>query len=263
MNDPNRQQPTNADNNFQADQRFAKTIVVADFEHVKDEAFYKSYCDKDGESAAYRLRWPFKRIVCGAWVTIQFPVDAEAKPIVGAFRSLSQPDHEEPDIAGSFFAVLGEEGNKVDQVAPLVTWGGHCLDDHSLRRVAHKHDLVLPQQLRDYGSRTNGRLDLCEMLYNNKDGIHLSEYAFNLAIPCKPFRGLDIPALVKADAWEAVEEQCAADVMTTAIIAARHLASIAEIPQAGAVCTEAIIEQFCNRKSTPFIRQLQDQYGKT
>ena len=227
----------------------ATSIVVADFEFKRDRARHGAYVDANGSSACKSLRWPFKQIVCGSWLTLQFTPGAE-QPRISHFESRFRPDYDEMAIAEHFFAELDNHPHAV-----LITWGGECSDVPVLRRIAHQHGLILPYQLQRSRPRRADRIDLCnEIEYSSR--VHLSEYAAAQDIPAKPVPGKEVNRLVEQRDWAAVEEQCTADVLTTAIIAVRHFAAIEMIGQTGAACTEAILDRFCARPETGFIAKL-------
>lgn len=227
----------------------AKSIIVADFEFHRNRAAHNAYVEANGSSTCKSLRRPFKQIVCGSWMTLQFPPFA-AQPTISRFESYCQPKNDEVAIAEHFFAELDEHPH-----ATVVTWGGEVSDFPVLRRIAHQNDLILPYQLRRARAKRSDRIDLCnEIEFSSR--VHLSEYAAAQGIPAKPVPGKDVARLVTSRDWASVEEQRAADVLATAIIATRHLASIGEIGQSGSACTEAIIDRFCSRPETGFVAKL-------
>lgn len=233
----------------------ATTIVVADFEYERDRPAYQAYRYENGNSAAEQLRWVFNRIVCGSWVVIRFAGGHE-KPIVEPFQSCCQPDCDETDIAEAFFRTVEAETIDEHRRAQLIFWGGETIDVAVLRRVAQRRDLILPLQLRKSRPNFRDRLDLCTELDAGGKRVHLSEYAAGLGLPGKAVPGKEVSKLIQDEDWRAVEEQCAADVMITACIAAQHLAAIGEVGQTGSACSRAIVEAFCNRGDTPYVRRL-------
>jgi hypothetical protein len=244
----NRQHPIRNPDGCAIAQKTDKRIVVADFEFQTDYEKYLDYLKSDGSSAHPKPRWPYAKIVCGSWVEIQFPAGDEAKPVVGPFQSLCAPEMEEIDIANHFFTrVLGEAADD-GSLPRLVTYAGDFKDNEVLRRVAMCWGITLPPQLRSTDPRCPMRLDLCEDCFTEQiGGVHLSEYAQAQGLPGKLYPGLDIGKHIEAGDWETVEEQCAHDVLLTAIIAARRLASCGEIGQTGKACARAIIDRYCER----------------
>ena len=251
-------------NRSSQDARHDKTIVVAHFEYSADREAYDAYVAQEGESAAYRLRWPFRKIVCGSWTALRFPA-SPAAPVAGPIHSRCQPDCDETQIALAFFQFLADvrdEGLIPTLVPPtLVTWDGEAQHIPSLRRVAQCHDLILPSQLREKMPNAGHRLDLRSALYNGRDHILLSEYAYALGLPGMPVPALEVAKLIESSNWKALEEQCAATVMTSAIIAARHLASIGDVAQSGAAATDAIVAGFGKREATPFTAGLAEWHA--
>ena len=235
----------------------ATTIIVADFEYERDHPAYEAYRRENGSSAAENIRWVFNRIVCGSWVVIRFAAGHE-KPIVEPFQSYCQPDCDETDIAEAFFRTVEAETIDEHRRAQLIFWGGETIDVAVLRRVAQRRDLILPLQLRKSRPNFRDRLDLCNELDAGGRRVHLSEYAAGVELPGKAMPGKEVSKLIQDEDWRAVEEQCAADVMITACIAAQHLAAIGEVGQAGSACSRAIIEAFGKRATTAYTRSLTD-----
>lgn len=109
--------------------------------------------------------------------------------------------------------------------AVLVTWGGEARDLAVLRHRAAVHDLVLPMQLRNSSPYAPQRLDLCRDICVQAGSVHLSEYAAASSIPAKPIPSKQIGCLAEQGEWGKVREQVAADVLTTTVIALRHLSA--------------------------------------
>ena len=237
-------------------QEVDKTIVVADFEFRRDLEKHSAYVRRDGPSAYPTARWAFDEIVCGSWVVIRFPAGEVEKPEVGRFHSLCQPDMDEIDIADHFFRQVLErhvDGN--GDPARFVTWGGDYKDNEVLRRVAMCWGVTVPPQLRNTAENCPLRLDLCQDCYTDEiKGLHLSEYAFAQGLPGKAIPARQVTKHVLAGDWKRVEEQCAGDVLLTAILAVRRLATCGEIGQTGKACTRALVDRFCERKPTDYTR---------
>ena len=238
-------------------QKTDKTIVVADFEFLSDWRKFEDYRAKDGDAAHWKPRWPFGYIVCASWVVIDFPAAAD-KPEVSHFYSLSQPHNDQTDIVEVFFRTLEQASSNNAEPARLVTWGGDLKDIAALHLVAQRREWILPPQLRNTSPHCPQRLDLCQFYYHKElEGVHLSEFLQAQDLPVKPNRPTKVTDFASDGNWKAVEEHCAADVMLTAILAVRHLASTAQIGQTGKKCTEAILDRFCNRSPTSYTRYLQ------
>lgn len=257
MTNPNR-------NRSSHDARPDRTIVAAHFEYAADREAYDAYVAQEGESAAYRLRWPFRKIVCGSWSGLRFPGSSEG-PVAGPIHSRCRPECDETDIALAFFQFLESEmdEDRMPTLVPptLVTWDGEALHVPSLRRAAQHHDLILPPQLRELAPDAGQRLDLRSALFNGREHILLSEYAYALGLPRLPVPALEVAKLIECGEWKALEEQCAATVMTSAIIAARHFASIGDVAQSGAAATDAIVAGFGKREATPFTARLAEWHA--
>ncbi len=109
----------------------------------------------------------------------------------------------------------GEEVPAVESVVVLAV----------LRRSAGEFALVLPRQLTDGSPHARERIDLCRAVTVQARSPHLPEYAAATAIPAKPSPSRTIGELVEKGDWPKVRDQVLADVLTTAVIAVRHLAA--------------------------------------
>ena len=207
-----------------------RTFIVADWEYRYDRSRHHGYTVSEGEGAESKIRWPFHRLAAASWIVIRF-TGGEPLPTIEAPVILSSATHTEPAMAEALFAALDAMPD-----ATLVTWGGECKDFAVLRRVASEAGLVLPRQLRDPSPHAPCRIDLCNAVAGRADPVHLPEYAAACAIPAKPSPSKDIGPLVESGQWDKVEEQALADVLTTAVITMRHLASfglvICDLPAA-------------------------------
>ena len=237
-------------------QEVDKTIVVADFEFRRDLEKHRAYVRRDGNSAHSEPRWAFDEIVCGSYVVIRFPAGDVKKPEVGRFHSLCQPDMDEIDIVDHFFRrVLEREVDGNGEPARLASWAGHYKDDKVLRRVAMSWGVTLPRQLCNTDARCPLRLDMCEEFFSRAiGGLHLSEFAQGQDLPGKAIPAIQLQKHIVAGNWKVVEEQCAGDVLLTAILAARWLAACGEIGQTGKACTRALVDRFCDRAPTDYTR---------
>jgi hypothetical protein len=196
-----------------------RQFVIADFEFAYDRSRHEGYRIADGKDAESDIRWPFHRIACGCWMVLRFE-PASQVPEVEALTVLANDEADEPTIAARLFAVLEQHPEAV-----FLTWGGERKDVPVLRRVAAWHDLRLPPQLRDPNIYCRKRLDLCRAVAARAAFVHLPEYAAATDVPYKPTPSKDIGPLVEGRVWEKVKDQCLADVLTTAVIGVRHLAS--------------------------------------
>lgn len=216
----------------------AMTIVVNDWEYLYDTLRHDQYRHSEGEGAERKIRWPFHRIVAGAWAIIEFPADG-ALPIVRRIEVLDSREGDETAIVGGFFAALGDHPNAVP-----VSWGGEFKDLQVLRMIASVNGLRLPPALRILSPFTPVRLDLNIATATKGHLVHLPEYAMACGIPTKAVSSKDIgPAALSAD-WPTVHEQVLSDIFTTSIIAARHLASQGIIGPIGPRCDAAILDAF-------------------
>lgn len=201
----------------------SQSFVIADLEYAYDRSLYQGYKVADGKDAEGDIRWPFHTIACGCWMVLRFEPGSEV-PKVEALTVIANDEGDERVIAERLFDVLEQRPEAV-----FLTWGGESKDLPVLRRVAARHDLLLPPQLRDPSIYCRERLDLCRAVASRANFPHLPEYAAATSIPCKPTPSKAIGPLVESCAWPMVKDQCLADVLTTATIALRHLASHAVI----------------------------------
>ena len=203
--------------------RGPRRIIVADFEYRWDRARYEGYRVSEGESAEPKIRWPFHRIAAASWMQLRFD-SGEEVPTVESVTVLTQNETCEQEMVRQFFEALRQFPH-----AQLVTWGGEVKDLAVLRRSAGELGLVLPKQLLDGSPHAKERIDLCRAVTVQAKPPHLPEYAAATSIPAKPSPSREIGQLVEMGNWPKVREQVLADVMTTSVIALRHLASYGEI----------------------------------
>ena len=203
--------------------RGPRRIIVADFEYRWDRSRHEGYCVGEGESAEPKIRWPFHRIAAASWMQLRFN-SGEEVPIVESVIVLAEEEVSEQEMVTQFFEALRQAPN-----AQFVTWGGEVKDLAVLRRSAGEFGLVLPPQLIDGSPHARERIDLCRAVTVQAQPPHLPEYAAATSIPAKPSPSKQIGQLVEKGDWPKVRDQVLADVMTTSVIALRHLASHGEI----------------------------------
>lgn len=200
-----------------------RTYLVADFEYLWDREAFAAYLQAEGRDTREEPLWPFHEIVAASWLVLRFhpgnPMPEIDPPVVMAADSA-----DERAIVEALFAELS-----ADPFACLVTWGGEAKDIAVLRRCAATHDLLLPQQLRDGSPHARTRLDLCRATTVQARPVHLPELAMAVGIPAKPSPSKWIGRLVEEGRWPDVRDQVLADVLTTTVLAVRHLASHGEI----------------------------------
>lgn len=203
--------------------RSPKRIIVADFEYRWARDRYEGYRVAEGESAEPKIRWPFHRIVAASWMQLRFDAGDEV-PVVENVIVLAEDETSEQEMVAQFFEALCQAPR-----AQLVTWGGEVKDLAVLRRSAGEFGLVLPPQLLGGSPHARERIDLCRAVTVQAKPPHLPEYAAATSIPAKPSPSKQIGQLVENGDWPKVREQVLADVITTSVIALRHLASHGEI----------------------------------
>jgi len=216
----------------------AMTIVVNDWEYLYDTVRHDQYRRSEGEGAERKIRWPFHRIVAGAWAIIDFPADG-ALPIVRRIEVLDSRVGDEVEIVERFFAALGNHPNAVP-----VSWGGEFKDLQVLRMVASVHGLRLPRALRMLSPFSFDRADLNMATATKGHLVHLPEYAMACGIPTKAVSSKDIGPAALAGDWYTVHEQVLSDIFTTSISAARQLASQGIVCPIGPRCDAAILDAF-------------------
>ncbi len=203
--------------------RGPQRIIVADFEYRWDRSRYEGYRVAEGESAEPKIRWPFHRAAAAAWMQLRFETGEEA-PTVESVVVLTEGEASEQEMVSQFLEALRQAPH-----AQLITWGGEVKDLAVLRRCAGEFGLVLPPQLIDGSPHARERIDLCRAVTVQAKSPHLPEYAAATSIPAKPSPSKQIGQLVEQGNWSKVRDQVLADVMTTSVIALRHLASYGEI----------------------------------
>ncbi|MDE0900789.1 MAG: hypothetical protein OSA41_03620 [Erythrobacter sp.] len=199
--------------------RCPQRIIVADFEYRWDRTRYDGYRVAEGESAEPTIRWPFHRVAAASWLQLRFDPGVEV-PVIESVVVLAEDEASEQEMIAQFFEALHEAPE-----AQLVTWGGEVKDLAVLRRSAGEFALVLPHQLVDGSPHARERIDLCRAVTVQAKAPHLPEYAAATSIPAKPSPSRTIGELVEKGDWHKVREQVLADVLTTSVIALRHLTS--------------------------------------
>jgi hypothetical protein len=204
-------------------------------EFVYDRQAHDIYVVMD-ELGPAKIRWPFCRIVAAAWLPITFDPQQPSAPIVGELVSVGRPELGEAAIVAKLFAYLEEHPECV-----VVTWGGLFKDLPVLCRAAADTDLCLPKQIRQGWTPEQVHLDLSDAVKGKAVPMHLPEYAASLAIPAKT--GLSSKAIgyaAEAGEWDIVRPRAEEDVVTTAILLGRHLASNRLVACTGLSCDLAI-----------------------
>lgn len=219
--------------------RRPRAYVILDIESaVTDETAHKRYLamerwvpDNDdqpsrrgytrGEDPLRTPRWPFQTIVAAAIMVL---VEHEDGGIdVTRFTTLSQPDQDERAIVAGILQVLGE----APQGAEMVTWAGMLHDIPMLSLAAMRHGLTLPKGWGWLGFGGNDPVRHLDFARTTTGGfkmkpVHMAEILASLDIPAK----ISVPAfavarLIYAGAWDAVQEACEGDVVSTALLLAR------------------------------------------
>lgn len=166
-------------------------------------------------------RWPFQTIVtAAAMVLVEHP---DGNIDVSRFVTLSQPNLDERGIVAGLFQVLTD----APEGAELVSWAGMMHDIPLLMLAAMRHGLTLPKgwgwlafggndpaRHKDFARTTTGGFKM--------KPVHLAEILASLDIPAK----MSVPAfsvarLIYAEQWDAVQEACEGDVISTALLLAR------------------------------------------
>ena len=197
--------------------------LVLDLEFRYDRGRHSGYRAAEGRGAEPMVRWPFHRISCASWMPLTY-IPGENRMAFGEIQAISEREHDETAIISAVFDAL-----KCRADAALVTWGGERKDLPALRRSAAEFGFVLPDTLLDLNPFSNSRIDLCHEVAGRAAFVHLPEYAYATGLPCKPAKSKDVGHFAENSDWANVEDQCRADVITTALVLLRHLASRGEI----------------------------------
>jgi len=242
----------------------AQTIIVADFEYAWDRDRHHAYRVAEGASAEPTIRWPFHRVAAASWIVVRF-VAGEALPEIAEPMVLTVEMMNEGEIVAAFFDALRAQPD-----AQLVTWGGETKDLAVLRQVAMMQDQVLPAQLADLHPHSDCRLDLCLATSVAAKTVHLPEIATAMGIPAKPSPSKSIGPLVEAGAWQEVEDQVLADVVTTSVLAMMQMGSAGRIRINRSTSLLALAQtfgeafpnsQFCKRSFAPWARARHAEAG--
>ena len=200
-----------------------ETFCIFDFEYEYDIDRYDAYRRADDPDGEYRCKWPYHHAVAGAWALITYPAGAR-QPIVHNVNVHDARTHDEIALVSAFFGLLDRHPEAVP-----VGWGSECKEMPTLRRTAATHGFVLPKRLRDSHPYSRDRIDISNALRGQGHFVHMPEYAYATGIPAKPITSKAIGKAVEHGQWDEVCEQALADVLTTAIIANRHLISMARV----------------------------------
>lgn len=184
-----------------------------------DESGRRGY--KRHEDPLRTPRWPFQTIVtAAAMVLVEHP---DGNIDVSRFVTLSQPDHDERAVVAGLLKVLAD----APEGAEIVTWAGMMHDIPLLMLAAMRHGLNLPKgwgwlafggndpaRHKDFARTTTGGFKM--------KPVHMAEILASLDIPAK----MSVPAfsvarLIYAGQWDAVQEACEGDVISTALLLAR------------------------------------------
>lgn len=214
-------------------------VIVCDFEYLYDIDAFKRYQVAEGDPTQGFVRWPFHRIVAGAWCMLTISPDMD-RPVVTNIEVVS--NRSEADIIGAFFTMCS-----TFQDARLVSWGGETKDFLCLKRAAIEQGMILPPQLRDPAPFARMRLDLASAVRSLGHYVHLPEFCEAIGVASKPMPSKDISLAVRHAAWDHVEKQVVADVCTIAQVAWRYFIATGSAigsPDAG---DDAVVTALVNR----------------
>lgn len=215
-------------------------VIVCDFEFLYDTDAFKRYQVAEGDPTQGFVRWPFHRIVAGAWCMLSVSSDMN-RPAVTNIEAMTNCS--EAEVVSAFFAMCLAFPD-----ARLVSWGGESKDFPCLKRTAIEHGMILPSQLRDSAPFARSRLDLSSAVRSLASYVHLPEFCEAIGVASKPFPSKDISLAVRHEVWDHVETQVTADICTTAQLAWRYFlatGSASGSPEAGdAAIIAALAERF-------------------
>ena len=204
--------------------RRSRRWLVFDLEFLFDRSRHAAYVLAEGKEAKKEdIRWPFHKVAAICWMTLEF-IPGESAPVIEGPIVLAADEVDERAMVAALFAALAN-----DRDAVATTWGGEARDLAVLRRAAATHGLRLPHQLVEGSPHARERLDLCRATCVQANGVHLPELAAAVSVPAKPSPSEKIGGLCEAGDWSKVREQVMADVLTTSVLAVRHLAAHGEI----------------------------------
>lgn len=214
-------------------------IIVYDFEFLYDMDAFKRYQVAENDATQGFVRWPFHRIVAGAWCMLTISSDMDRPVVTNVEAITNQP---EEDIVGAFFAMCS-----AFQDARIISWGGEAKDFLCLKRAAIERGMILPPQLRDPAPFARSRLDLSSAVRSLGHYVHLPEFCEAIGVASKPMPSKDISLAVRHGAWDHVETQVVADVCTIAQVAWRYFlatGAASGVPEAG---NDAVISALAER----------------
>lgn len=212
-----------------------QSFAVLDIEMMNLAEVYAVY--KKSDPRAAKLRWPFRSACAAALLT--FSVGEEGEFEFGHLDSWVGDDEA---------ALLRALFNRLRMLPDhrVCTWGGLSADLLILRLSAMEHGLRLPVQL-VHDARRHGRwlhLDLAkEMKAGGGVFVHLTEIATRLRLPVKfADRASMVPALMASGKLRRIADIAIADVLTTGLTLASHLAVHGELASAKAAQIRLIEE---------------------
>jgi hypothetical protein len=199
------------------DRRGPIKIIVSDFEFVYDMQSFRRYQYAEGDPTENWCRWPYHHVCAAAWLPLTFRPGLDQPEIGQIVAMTSDPFCEQAIVAAYLSAVHANPD------ALLYSWGAEQKDWPVIRKVAMETGMPLPNQLTDMRPHAPSRVDLCNSTSGQARCVHLPEYAYACGLPTKPLPSRGIGNAVLQGRWSEVEEQVCADLLTTSIIAARHL----------------------------------------
>ena len=220
----------------------SRQYVVFDIEYLYDRVGQKR-ADRhaaepnavnDNPAAAFKVRWPFHRIVC--IVAMAIAVGPYGTVTIEALNTWSRAKLTEAGIIQAFSDFLAARCGAVP-----VTWGGENKDLPAILAVAMRDGIALSSCISDPHWK-HSRIDLCSLLCGQAEKVHLNEYAHAQGLPAKLLTPRALGEAAEGRHWPAVGEHCEVDVTITAMLLVRWLLATGHLKESRSALDAAIAD---------------------